>query len=603
MQKITSQKNKKGFVILFAITISSILLAVALGVANIAFKEIKFSTSSRNANDAFFAADTGVECALQNDKSTSDIFTSDSSATTMNCVNSAISLSKTVSAQTTWDFVVPSLGSSGQACAKVQVVKDFSDPLNILSTITSKGYNSGDSSCASSDTNRTERQLEVSYDEIGTIAQPIPDWIFQRYVGGTYIDLVYDSADGYWTPDGNSQGPPTEWVAASSSDVHPGGGTYGDVALSMTVPNDGNVDITVTASDANPSCGDGVQILVDKNSTNLSTDSYSNGFPEDVIVNSVAVSADDLIHVRVNRKSANDCDGTNLSAQVVYSGSGPTTYVLDVSPTGTGSGTVTSDVGAINCGATCSDNYSDGTVVTLTATPNSGSNFAGWSGGGCSGTGSCVVTMSSDLNVTATFNAIVSTISFVGASSNAGTTVTSMPAHQAGDLLVIFAYRDGSTTAPSLPAGWTNVGTANGANANSSRIGYRVAPGSGTSSGTWTNATELSVQVFRGQNVSTPIGANGNTGASSSTVTYPSLFLSQTNGTSWIAGFAGHVSVNTALENAPSGMTNKTSFVNATAEIVGHNTDAGVSSWNNQNVVVGGTSGGWRARTLEIISQ
>ncbi|MBK7493609.1 MAG: hypothetical protein IPI17_17995 [Nitrosomonas sp.] len=32
-----------------------------------------------------------------------------------------------------------------------------------------------------------------------------------------------------------------------------------------------------------------------------------------------------------------------------------------------------------------------------------------------------------------------------------------MPSHQAGDLLIFFAYRDGSTTNPTLPAGFTSI--------------------------------------------------------------------------------------------------------------------------------------------------
>ena len=77
---------------------------------------------------------------------------------------------------------------------------------------------------------------------------------------------------------------------------------------------------------------------------------------------------------------------------------------LTVSKAGSGSGTVTSADGGINCGSSCSDSYAQGTTVTLTATPAAGSTFAGWSGGGCSGTGTCVVTMSSTQSVTATFN-------------------------------------------------------------------------------------------------------------------------------------------------------------------------------------------------------
>ena len=82
----------------------------------------------------------------------------------------------------------------------------------------------------------------------------------------------------------------------------------------------------------------------------------------------------------------------------------PTNYTLTVSKNGSGSGTVTSADGNINCGSTCSFGYASGSQVTLTATPASGSTFAGWSGGGCSGTGSCQLTMSSNQTVTATFS-------------------------------------------------------------------------------------------------------------------------------------------------------------------------------------------------------
>ena len=95
----------------------------------------------------------------------------------------------------------------------------------------------------------------------------------------------------------------------------------------------------------------------------------------------------------------------NLPAQSITTFSGPlggtTTYALTVTKSGTGSGTVAG--GAISCGATCSANVSSGTPVTLAATPASGSTFGGWSGA-CTGTGSCVVTMTAARAVTATFN-------------------------------------------------------------------------------------------------------------------------------------------------------------------------------------------------------
>ncbi len=81
----------------------------------------------------------------------------------------------------------------------------------------------------------------------------------------------------------------------------------------------------------------------------------------------------------------------------------PLSYTLSVSKAGTGSGTVTSSPSGINCGSTCSANYNNGTNVTLTATPSAGSTFNAW-GGACSGTGSCIVSMTAARSVTATFN-------------------------------------------------------------------------------------------------------------------------------------------------------------------------------------------------------
>jgi Fe-S cluster biogenesis protein NfuA len=76
---------------------------------------------------------------------------------------------------------------------------------------------------------------------------------------------------------------------------------------------------------------------------------------------------------------------------------------LTVNKAGTGTGSVTSSPGGIDCGSTCSADFDHGTVVTLTATPALGSTFTGWSGA-CTGSGSCVVTMDASKSVTATFD-------------------------------------------------------------------------------------------------------------------------------------------------------------------------------------------------------
>ena len=67
-----------------------------------------------------------------------------------------------------------------------------------------------------------------------------------------------------------------------------------------------------------------------------------------------------------------------------------------------GSGTVTSSPAGTTCGTTCSVRLDPNTTVTLTATPDKGSRFLGWSNG-CTGTARCTITLSSAQSVTARF--------------------------------------------------------------------------------------------------------------------------------------------------------------------------------------------------------
>ncbi len=77
-------------------------------------------------------------------------------------------------------------------------------------------------------------------------------------------------------------------------------------------------------------------------------------------------------------------------------------FVLLVTKSGEGDGVVTSLPAGIHCGVECAAPYYRGTVLTLTAIPESDSVFAGWSGA-CSGTDPCAVTMDAAQTVTATF--------------------------------------------------------------------------------------------------------------------------------------------------------------------------------------------------------
>ena len=78
-------------------------------------------------------------------------------------------------------------------------------------------------------------------------------------------------------------------------------------------------------------------------------------------------------------------------------------YGLKVAKSGSGSGTVASNPDGISCGSDCSYAFTQTSEVTLTAQADADSIFTSWSGVGCSGMGTCSVTMNADITVTATF--------------------------------------------------------------------------------------------------------------------------------------------------------------------------------------------------------
>ncbi len=121
------------------------------------------------------------------------------------------------------------------------------------------------------------------------------------------------------------------------------------------------------------------------------------------------------------------CSTTITAATTVTPTFSLTTHALTVARNGTGSGTVTSAPTGINCGTDCTEPFTFGTTVVLTATPAAGSAFTGWSGGGCTGTGTCSTTITAATTVTATFTQVQFPLTVTRAGAGTGT-VTSAPA-------------------------------------------------------------------------------------------------------------------------------------------------------------------------------
>ena len=104
--------------------------------------------------------------------------------------------------------------------------------------------------------------------------------------------------------------------------------------------------------------------------------------------------------------SANGEDLYSASMSTLTQLRRPPARALVVSRSGTGTGAVASSPSGIDCGMTCTGTFADGTTAVLTATPQSGSSFAGWTGD-CSGSApACTVTMDGAKTATARFDPV-----------------------------------------------------------------------------------------------------------------------------------------------------------------------------------------------------
>jgi hypothetical protein len=166
-------KLNKGFALLYAIAIVSVLVAVALGITQISYNEVKFNTSAQSTNDAFFAADVGAECALYYDgggtpAGSENVFTynnpNPTPAPPYHCAGNLITIS-TVANSNVWYLTVPRLNSAGTGCASVKIDKSITPG---STQITSDGYNNGSGGSSLNWTcnptaNTVDRQLQVTY--------------------------------------------------------------------------------------------------------------------------------------------------------------------------------------------------------------------------------------------------------------------------------------------------------------------------------------------------------------------------------------------------------------------------------------------------------
>jgi hypothetical protein len=189
-------------------------------------------------------------------------------------------------------------------------------------------------------------------------------------------------------------------------------------------------------------------------------------------------------------------------------------------------------------------------------------------------------------------------ISYVGSAS--GQTSCTLPGGvQEGDLLIVLAFRDGSSSTPTLASGWSLIDS-NITNSAGSITCYKIAVSGEANPSGFSNASSMILHVYRGTESPTPIGAHAKATGTAATITYPALSLEHTDNTSWVVGLAAHRNTNTDIQSPPTGMTNRIDRIGTSDEVVGHDTNGTVSSWSSKTADIGGSASGWFVNTFEI---
>ncbi|MDP6518535.1 MAG: hypothetical protein QF411_01435, partial [Planctomycetota bacterium] len=125
-----------------------------------------------------------------------------------------------------------------------------------------------------------------------------------------------------------------------------------------------------------------------------------------------------------------ECSFFLLADQAVSASFTPIMFTVEVSVSGSGS--VASDDGNLDCGTVCAAAWQEGSAVTLLATPDQYHEFVAWSGGPCDGETNpqCSFVVSGDETITATFAPAMYTVT--AAVTGSGSVTSDIPGIDCG---------------------------------------------------------------------------------------------------------------------------------------------------------------------------
>jgi hypothetical protein len=147
------QTRTQGFAMLFTVLVMTLILSIALGIANITFKQTILSSLAKDSQVAFYQADAGIECVLYYDLDiTKQYFDGVKNISELECGNQRLTGGMTSSNYYAYVNANPGAG----ACINTVIIDKTGSQVDIISR--------GNNVCQTNP-RQVERALEVKYNQ------------------------------------------------------------------------------------------------------------------------------------------------------------------------------------------------------------------------------------------------------------------------------------------------------------------------------------------------------------------------------------------------------------------------------------------------------
>jgi Tfp pilus assembly protein PilX len=149
--KNLNKTKQKGYAILFTMIIVGIISTIAIGLANLSYKQLILSSVAKDSQISFYQADIATECGIYADNKRAGGLASGVFPWTCG----GILLSETFPSYNQYDLENTALNSTTSPCFRIIIDKSIPP----ATTIRGLGYNI----CNKTNIRTVEREIDVSY--------------------------------------------------------------------------------------------------------------------------------------------------------------------------------------------------------------------------------------------------------------------------------------------------------------------------------------------------------------------------------------------------------------------------------------------------------